>query len=81
MQLTVNNKPNNSLNNRVIIHSLGSLFSDENCAVVIGYFMARYLYTYQKAFSVLNKHYKIYKQNESVQLVVNKIYVDQLLTL
>lgn len=81
MQLTINNKANNTLNNRVIIHSSGSLFSDENCAVVIGYLMSRYLYTYQKAFSVVNKHYKTYKQDEKSQLLVNKIYVDQLLTL
>ena len=43
--------------------------------------MTRYLYTYQKAFAVLTKHYRIYKQNENVQLIINKIYVDQLLTL
>lgn len=65
MHLTSNNKMNNANNNRAIMHSAGSIFSDENCAVIIGYLMARYLYTYQKAFSVMNKHYKTYKQNES----------------
>ena len=81
MHLTSNNKANNSYNNRVVIHSIGSVFSDENCAVVIGYLMARYLYSYQKAFSVMNKHYKLFKQNESEQLLLNKNYADQLLTL
>jgi hypothetical protein len=45
IQRTGGNKKGDKLNNRVAIYSYNSPFSDENCALVIGYLICRYLYT------------------------------------
>lgn len=78
---TASNKPKDGFNNRVAIHSGGALFSDENCALVIGYLIIRYLYTYEKAFKLLSGLYSDYKGDKNIKLSIHKLYVDQLLTL
>jgi hypothetical protein len=47
---TAGNKPGDPHRNRVALHSAGAPFSDENIAVVIGYLILRYLYSFEKAF-------------------------------
>lgn len=78
---TSSNKKGDALNNRVAIYSSSSPFSDENCAIAIGYFICRYLCTFDKAFEVLNRAFKEYKKTKEAQLQIHKLYVDQLLTL
>lgn len=78
---TLSNKPKDGFNNRVAIHSAGALFSDENCALVIGYLIVRYLYTYEKAFKLLSRLYCEYKGDKDISLSIHKLYMDQLLTL
>jgi hypothetical protein len=78
---TLGNKPKDALNNYVLIHSSGSLFCDENSAVVIGYLITRYLYTFEKAFNLVSNCYSNYKGDKQAKLALNKLYVDQLLNL
>lgn len=65
---TNSNKKGYPNNERVLIHSANSLFSDENVAVSIGYLIVRYLYTFEKAFEVLSRNYAEYKQSKDAKL-------------
>ena len=78
---TKQNKKGDAYNNRAAICSSTGLFCDENCAVIIGYYIARYLYTFEKAYEIINKAYREYKGDKSAKFELHKIYIDQLLTL
>lgn len=55
---TKQNKKGDSYNNRAVLCSSIGLFCDENCAILIGYYICRYLYTFEKAYEMVLKAYR-----------------------
>jgi hypothetical protein len=52
----------------VAVYSSGSPFSDENCAIVIGYLICRYLYSFEKAFNLLARLYSEHQKSKEARL-------------